>query len=85
MSPKSSSNHSKEGYSHRNNGCTTLQAELVSLRSQQKEAITEIEMLKVTNQELETKLEQIQQGLQEAREQPVDQQEESFRREETEG
>ncbi|XP_043541041.1 trichohyalin-like, partial [Chiloscyllium plagiosum] len=49
------------------------------------EAIAEIEKLKVTNQELETKLEQIQQDLQEARDRLVDQQEEAAEREEREG
>ncbi|GCC40252.1 hypothetical protein chiPu_0023975, partial [Chiloscyllium punctatum] len=49
------------------------------------EAIAEIEKLKVTNQVLETKLEQIQQDLQEAWDRPVDQQEEAAEREEREG
>ncbi|XP_048468232.1 EF-hand calcium-binding domain-containing protein 4B-like isoform X2 [Rhincodon typus] len=62
-----------------------LQEELVSLRSKQDEAIAENQKLKVINQELEAKLEQIQQDLQEARDRLVDQQEEAARREESEG
>ncbi|GCB80909.1 hypothetical protein scyTo_0022426, partial [Scyliorhinus torazame] len=38
-----------------------LLPELVSMRSKQDEAITEIESLKLTNQEQETRLQQIQQ------------------------
>ncbi|GCC17039.1 hypothetical protein chiPu_0021951, partial [Chiloscyllium punctatum] len=62
-----------------------LQAELASLRSKENEAVTEIEMLKVTNQELETRLEQVQQDLQEAQVQLLDQQKEAAHRVETEG
>ncbi|XP_067913065.1 uncharacterized protein [Heterodontus francisci] len=62
-----------------------LQAELVSLRSKQDEAIIEIERLKMTNQELETQLEQIQQEFQEAQDRLVGQQEEAAQREEKEG
>ncbi|XP_078403013.1 uncharacterized protein LOC144683644 [Cetorhinus maximus] len=62
-----------------------VQAELVSLRSKQDEAITEIEMLKLTNQQLESQLEQIQQELQEAQDRLVAQQEEAAHREEKEG
>ncbi|GCC43511.1 hypothetical protein chiPu_0027514, partial [Chiloscyllium punctatum] len=58
---------------------------LFSLCSKHNEAIAEIEKLKVTNQELEAKLEQIQQDLQEARDQLVDQQEEAAERVEREG
>ncbi|XP_059509483.1 trichohyalin-like isoform X7 [Stegostoma tigrinum] len=61
-----------------------LQEELVSLRSRQGEAVAEIQMLKVTNQELETRLKQIQQDLQEARDRLVDQQEGAAHREERE-
>eukprot|EP00061_Rhincodon_typus_P015584 g43344.t1 len=61
-----------------------LEAELVFLRSKQNEAITENEMLKVTNQELETRLEQVQQDLQEAQDRLVYQQEEAAHREERE-
>ncbi|XP_041050592.1 centrosome-associated protein CEP250-like [Carcharodon carcharias] len=62
-----------------------VQAELVSLRSKQDEAITEIKTLKLTNQELESQLEQIQQELQEAQDRLVAQQEEAAHREEKEG
>ncbi|XP_043572188.1 EF-hand calcium-binding domain-containing protein 4B-like [Chiloscyllium plagiosum] len=62
-----------------------LQEELVSLRSKQEAAITENQKLKGTNQELETKLEQIHKDLQEARDQLGDQQEEAAQREEREG
>ncbi|XP_067913073.1 trichohyalin-like isoform X11 [Heterodontus francisci] len=62
-----------------------LQAELVSVRSKQDEAITEMERLKLTNQELEMQLEQIQQELQEAKDRLVGQQEEAAQREEKEG
>ncbi|XP_051890362.1 trichohyalin-like isoform X17 [Pristis pectinata] len=62
-----------------------LQAELASLRSKQDETSTENQELKVTNQELETRLEGIQEELREARDRLVILQEEAAHREETEG
>ncbi|XP_051890371.1 ras-related protein Rab-44-like isoform X26 [Pristis pectinata] len=62
-----------------------LQAELASLRSKQDETSAENQELKVTNQELETRLEGIQQELQEARDRLVILQEEAAHWEEKEG
>ncbi|XP_055510738.1 LOW QUALITY PROTEIN: EF-hand calcium-binding domain-containing protein 4B-like [Leucoraja erinacea] len=62
-----------------------LQAELVSLLSKLDETSTENQELHLTNQELKTQLEQIQQELQEARDRPMILQEEATHREEGEG
>ncbi|XP_051890363.1 trichohyalin-like isoform X18 [Pristis pectinata] len=62
-----------------------LQAELASLRSKQDETNTENQELKVTNQELETRLKGIQEELREARDRLVILQEEAAHREEKEG
>ncbi|XP_051890369.1 ras-related protein Rab-44-like isoform X24 [Pristis pectinata] len=61
-----------------------LQAELASLRSKQDETSTENQELKVTNQELETRLEGIQLELREARDRLVILQEEAAHQEEKE-
>uniref|UniRef100_UPI00398EA5C6 uncharacterized protein n=1 Tax=Pristiophorus japonicus TaxID=55135 RepID=UPI00398EA5C6 len=56
---------------------TQLQAELVSLRRKQDQTSTEMEIINLTNQELESRLEQIKQELQEAQDRLVGQQEEA--------
>ncbi|XP_069797311.1 uncharacterized protein [Narcine bancroftii] len=62
-----------------------LQAELMSLRSEQEETNTENQKLKLTNQALETRLEEIQWELQEAWDQLKILQEEAAEQEEKEG